>query len=115
MRCSVCTRYNFARSSRRFVMKRSSLLGGLCVALVACSGGSVVSQFDAAPPMDPFDDSGPTPNVKGDATSWTTDGGLSLFYANDDHSLYQLDPVALDKASIKLVGNFDCVPSQTTV
>jgi len=97
-------------------MKRSSLLGGLCIALVACSGGSDASQFDGAPPADDTsDDGGPTPNVKGDAASWTTDGGLSLFYANDDHSLYQLDPVALDKGSMKLIGNFDCVPSQTTV
>ena len=95
-------------------MTRSWLLGGVCVALAACSDSSG-SQFDAGLATDAADDGGPTPNVKGDASPNSGDGGLNLFYANDDHSLYQLDPASLDKSSMKLIGDFDCVPSQTTV
>jgi hypothetical protein len=38
----------------------------------------------------------------------------TLFYANSDTTLYQLDPNNLS-APMVTVGNFDCVPSQTSV
>lgn len=93
------------------------MLGASVGALGACSGDSGASQFDAAtqPPQTFASDDGSSPLPATEGGGAQGDGGLSLFYANDDRTLYQLDPSVPTAASMKTIGRFDCVPSQTSV
>ncbi len=54
------------------------------------------------------------PDVVKDDPVKPQDTGVTLFYANDDKTLYELDPTSLNLASMKTIGAFDCVPSQAT-
>lgn len=53
-----------------------------------------------------------TPPLSGDASTAAT--APTFFYANSDTTLYRLDPLDL-KAPMARIGDFDCVPSQTSV
>jgi hypothetical protein len=81
--------------------------------LLGCSSGDGQSQF----PNGASDDSGAAPQnptLSGNDAGPTDDGGLSLFYANDDTTLYQLDPSNPNMPMTK-IGPFDCIPSQASV
>ncbi len=84
--------------------------------LLACSGGDGQSAFPDANPTADDSGSGPSPMLpSGDGGGGATgDAGLSLFYANDDTTLYQLDPNN-PNAPMTTVGTFDCIPSQASV
>ena len=90
----------------------------VALALVACGGtDNGNSQFN------PQDDAGggdagssTNPSLPGDdgSSSQPADAGLSLFYANSDTTLYQLDP-SNPSVAMTTVGDFDCIPSQASV
>ncbi len=96
-------------------MKRSVVLWLAGFSVVACSSNDGLSVFDGGADGNGDPGDGFNPPIKNDAAPPSGDGGLSLFYANDDHSLYQLDPSTLAQSSMKLIGDFDCVPSQASV
>src|SRR5262249_7011317 len=90
----------------------------LPVVLVACGGGSDGSSFD---PQNGGDgggggDGGSAPVIPSSdgSTSSGGDAGVSLFYANDDRTLYQLDP-SNPSMPMTTVGTFDCIPGQASV
>jgi len=84
------------------------------IASFACGSGDGSSQF----PNGTTDDSGaapPNPTLpSSDAAPSSGDGGLSLFYANSDTTLYQLDP-GNPNMPMTTIGAFDCIPSQASV
>ena len=80
---------------------------------LGCSSTDGQSQF---PSGNGADDSGapPNPTLSADGAAPSGDAGLSLFYANDDTTLYQLDPSNVSMPMTK-IGQFDCIPSQASV
>ena len=99
----------------RFAMKLStSIVSCVSVLALACSGGDG-SQF---PNGTSGGDSGAQPDSPtmptSDAGATDTDAGLSLFYANSDTTLYQLDP-GNPSMPMATIGDFDCIPSQASV
>jgi hypothetical protein len=83
--------------------------------LLACSSVDGQSAFPDAAPAGDDASSGPTPTLpSNDGATASADAGLSLFYANDDTTLYQLDPNNPNTPMTK-VGAFDCIPSQASV
>ena len=89
----------------------------VALALVACGGGNGDSQFN---PQDDAggggDGSSTSPTLPGSdaSTNAPGDAGLSLFYANDDTTLYQLDP-SNPNMPMTTIGTFDCIPSEASV
>lgn len=93
-----------------------SMLLGCCIAVSALAcGGADQSQFQASDGGANDADSGANAVLPADdgATS-ADDAGLSLFYANDDTTLYQLDPND-PNTPMTTVGKFDCIPSEASV
>lgn len=88
-------------------------LVSLATAALAC-GGAEGAGFDSG--VAPGD--GHDADLLGDVAFKGDGGGANLgpsfFYANSDTTLYTLDPKQVMAPAVK-VGDFDCVPSQTTV
>ncbi|MEO7111992.1 MAG: hypothetical protein ABI183_16230 [Polyangiaceae bacterium] len=94
---------------------------GLVLGLAACSSsgdGDGPSNFVPGNPQ-PILDAGGVGSSQalsgndGDGGTSATDAAV-VFYANSDTTLYQLDPKNLS-APMTTIGQFDCVPSGTTV
>lgn len=85
--------------------------------LVLCAGCSSdpKAMFDAGDPQMERLDAQPSGNLGDGGVSNDDGGGVNVFYANDDHTLYQLDPNSLTRDSMKRVGDFDCIPSLASV
>jgi hypothetical protein len=101
--------------------ERTVLVCGLVLGLAACSssgndGGP--SNFVPGNPQPIVDAGGGSSQAlsgnDGDSGTAAAGDAAVVFYANSDTTLYQLDPKDLS-APMTTIGQFDCVPSGTTV
>jgi len=95
-------------------MRLVTLVSFVSVSLFACSGGDGQSQFPTDPGANDDSGSPPPPALSASDAAPAGDAGLSLFYANSDTTLYQLDPNNT-YVPMTTIGAFDCIPSQASV